>query len=347
MESRPMKYTEHRIITKKQRNSEPNDGPRSPRRIRISMVDDDATDSSSDEERELSGRRRVKRYVHEIIVQEGRRCCNGSCNNSKASTMPVMEPAVEGKKKRKAVTAVKGVPTKQSMVTETGMGERKFRGVRRRPWGKWAAEIRDPAKRVRLWLGTYDTPEEAAIVYDNAAIRLRGPDALTNFVTPPAKEAKPATADPPTIPGGYESGDDSAHTQTDNLCSPTSVLHSSYEAEAAEPTKKLFDPQGGHRYTFPGTGTGHLDGFEECQGETRNEEEYPPIDLDAFFNYKSPEMPNFNDVSPSPATELDSFSDWFGDFGSLTTTFRTDELDFFQDIDFLFATEPPPATPVA
>ncbi|KAI9113044.1 hypothetical protein K1719_015976 [Acacia pycnantha] len=66
---------------------------------------------------------------------------------------------------------------------------KRFIGVRQRPSGRWVAEIKDSSQHVRLWLGTYDTPEEAAQAYDEAARTLRGENARTNFAPPASQSA--------------------------------------------------------------------------------------------------------------------------------------------------------------
>lgn len=131
-----------------------------PRVVRISVTDGYATDSSSEEDGGIVvNKRRVKRFVNEVSIE-----------------------TATATKSRPRKSAGKSL-TNHRMKMIKGQ-EKKFRGVRQRPWGKWAAEIRDPLRRVRLWLGTYNTAEEAAMVYDHAAIKLRGPDAQTNFSAP-------------------------------------------------------------------------------------------------------------------------------------------------------------------
>ncbi|XP_057793726.1 ethylene-responsive transcription factor ERF021 [Salvia miltiorrhiza] len=83
---------------------------------------------------------------------------------------------------------------KQDKNEGAGTGAR-YIGVRRRKWGRWVSEIREPGKKTRIWLGSFDTPEMAAAAYDVSAWYLRGPDARINFPELVESLPKPASAD--------------------------------------------------------------------------------------------------------------------------------------------------------
>ncbi|KAI6679770.1 hypothetical protein NL676_033651 [Syzygium grande] len=171
----------------------------------------------------------------------------------------------------------------------------KFKGVRKREWGKWVSEIRFPNSRQRLWLGSYDSPVKAARAFDAALFCIRGPTANFNFPDSPPEIPRGGSLTPPEIkaaaawyaePGPMPAWLELSGSALPALPPSPSVSEAS-SVLTIENDLYLDVPSSDHS-AAPEPGSGELDlgafpGIEECPGDFSGMQ-FPSLgNLDVFL----------------------------------------------------------------